>query len=137
MRIFFSVLLVAVFTACAQNEQSDVPTTGTAAEAPHTSTARIEEGGPATAEEGTQTIHVGSDFSPTSIIAKAGEPIRLAFHRTDEPSCGDEVVFPDLGIRKSIPPNATTIVELPAQQSARTLQFTCGMDMMKGQLIVQ
>lgn len=137
MRIFFSVLVVAALAACAPGEQSDTSTAGPAAEIPHTSTARIEEGGPATAEEGTQTIHVGGEFSPGSITVKAGEPIRLAFHRTNDPTCGDEVVFPELGIRKPLPPNQTTVVELPPQQSAKTLQFTCGMDMMKGQLVVQ
>lgn len=83
------------------------------------------------------TIDVGSEFSPASVTLPQGQPIRLKFRRGNQPTCADEVVFTDLGIRKKLPKNETTLVELPAQSAARTLNFTCGMNMMKGSVVIQ
>ena len=83
------------------------------------------------------TIDVTGEFQPASITVPHDQPIRLTFRRGDAPSCGDEIVFADLGIRQKLPKNETTVVELPAQPAGRTLNFTCGMNMMKGTVVVQ
>jgi plastocyanin domain-containing protein len=118
------------FAACQQQREAEVAARATTAAEP------APEQPVATPAEGDVKIHVGSAFSPASITVPQGKPVRLAFHRTDEPTCADEVVFPDLKLRKKLPANATTVVELPPQQ-ARTLSFACGMDMMKGTVVVQ
>lgn len=82
------------------------------------------------------TIEVAGTFTPSSINVDPGEPVRLHFRRGAEASCADEIVFPDLGIRKKIAANETVTIDLPAQESG-TLRFACGMDMMKGSLVVQ
>ena len=82
------------------------------------------------------TINVGGEFSPSSLTVEKGKPVRLHFRRGTESTCGTEVIFPDLNIRRSLPPNQTTTVELAPQKSG-TLTFTCGMNMMRGKLIVQ
>ena len=75
-------------------------------------------------------------FEPDSIEARAGQPLKLAFFRPNAANCGREVVFPDLGIRKELPPGQTTLVDITPRKSG-PLGFECGMKMLKGQLIVR
>jgi plastocyanin domain-containing protein len=75
-------------------------------------------------------------FDPATIDAKAGQPIRLAFYRPNAQNCASEVVFPALGIRKELPPGQTTVVEITPPKSG-PLVFACGMNMLKGKLIVR
>jgi plastocyanin domain-containing protein len=124
------LLAVVALLGCDQQRQAEVSETPTAAidQVPAPTTI--------TPTAGEVTIKVGAEFSPGSVTVPQGQPIRLAFQRTNEPTCADEVVFPTLNIRAKLPPNQTTVVELPPQQ-ARTLSFACGMDMMKGAVVVQ
>jgi len=75
-------------------------------------------------------------FDPAVIEAKAGQPLKLAFFRPNAANCGREVVFPDLGIRKELPPGQTVVVDITPSKSG-PLGFECGMKMLKGQLIVR
>lgn len=75
-------------------------------------------------------------FDPSVIPAKAGQPIKLAFFRPNAANCAREVVFPDLGIRKELPPGQTVVVDITPPKSG-PLGFECGMKMLKGQLIVR
>ncbi len=85
----------------------------------------------------TSTIRVSSQgFTPASLELKAGVPARLTFLRVDEQNCGTEVVFPTLGIRKALPLNRAVVVEF-TPVSGQTLNFSCGMDMLRGQVVVR
>ncbi len=75
-------------------------------------------------------------FDPAVIAAKAGQPLKLAFFRPNAANCAREVVFPDLGIRKELPPGETVVVDITPPKSG-TFGFECGMKMLKGQLIVR
>jgi hypothetical protein len=75
-------------------------------------------------------------FDPELIEAKAGQPLKLAFFRPNAANCGREVVFPELGIRKELPPGETVVVDITPPKSG-ALGFECGMKMLKGQLIVR
>jgi|SRR5579871_437618 len=75
-------------------------------------------------------------FDPDVIEAKAGQPIRLAFFRPNDANCAREVVFPSLGIRKELPPGKTVIVDITPSKTG-PLDFACGMNMLKGKLIVR
>jgi len=86
----------------------------------------------------TATIEVtGQGFHPDHLEIKAGVPARLTFVRQTDQTCGTEVLFPDLKINQPLPLKKPTVVEIPALKSARTLTFTCGMDMLKGKLVVK
>ena len=117
-RIVLVVLLLALNASCQQAE----PPAQTAAVAQPSSE---------------PTINVGGNFEPATVSVPQGQPIRLKFMRGNGPTCADEVVFADLGVRKALPKNETTVVELPAQAAPRTLTFACGMNMMKGSIVVQ
>ena len=75
-------------------------------------------------------------FDPALIEAKAGQPLKLAFFRPNEANCAREVVFPDLGIRKELPPGQIVVVDITPPKSG-PLGFECGMKMLKGHLIVR
>ncbi len=75
-------------------------------------------------------------FEPSRIEVPAGKPIRLAFTRVDAQNCIRQVVIPELGIKRDLPPGRTVVVDLPPQP-ARELHLACGMGMYKGSLVVR
>ena len=86
---------------------------------------------------GSVLVNVGmTGFDPAEIEAKAGQPLKLAFFRPNAQNCASEVVFPDLGIRRELPPGKTVVVDITPPKSG-PLGFECGMKMLKGQLIVR
>lgn len=82
------------------------------------------------------TIAVQGGYDPAVVRVRQGSPVRLVFDRRETSGCSEEVVFPDFGIRKFLPAFQKTPIELkPAQ--AGTYEFTCGMSMLRGRLIVE
>lgn len=75
-------------------------------------------------------------FEPAEIKLVKGRRARLAFARKDSNNCASEVVFSKLNIRKSLPVGKTTVVEITPTESGE-LGFSCGMDMLKGKLLVE
>lgn len=124
------LVLILLFSACAQPEQPAEP----AQQQPASSPAPAAPAASAGVQE--HTIDVAGEFTPASVTLKAGQPARLHFRRGDKSTCADEIVMPDLNLRQELPPNQTVTIDIPAQQ-ARTLTFVCGMNMMKGSVVVQ
>jgi plastocyanin domain-containing protein len=81
------------------------------------------------------TIVVQGGYVPAVVRVKAGSPVRLTFDRQEDSGCSEEVVFPTFGIRKFLPAFEKTIIELTP--SAGTHDFTCGMGMLRGKLVVE
>lgn len=75
-------------------------------------------------------------FTPQEISFQKGQPLKLAFYRTDAENCANEIVFKDLNIRKKLPVSEIVIVNVPTDKSGE-FSFACGMDMYKGKIIVQ
>ena len=82
------------------------------------------------------TIVVHGGYSPGEIRVRAGVPVRLVFDRQETSSCSEEIVFPDFGIRKFLPAHHKTAVEFTPDKVG-TFDFTCGMSMLRGKLIVE
>ncbi|MCA1589253.1 MAG: cupredoxin domain-containing protein [Acidobacteria bacterium] len=74
-------------------------------------------------------------FEPASVNAKVGTKVLLAFYRSDAENCGSEVVFAEQTINKNLPLGETVLVELTPTK-AGDIAFACGMDMLKGKLVV-
>jgi pyruvate/2-oxoglutarate dehydrogenase complex dihydrolipoamide acyltransferase (E2) component len=75
-------------------------------------------------------------FEPAKIALRAGTPARLTFVRTTEKTCGTEVVFPSLNIKRALPLNEPVVIEFtPAK--AGEIAFACGMNMLRGAVVVQ
>jgi plastocyanin domain-containing protein len=75
-------------------------------------------------------------YAPARLEIPANKAMTLAFIRDMSPSCGAEIVFPALGIRKAIAPGSTVLIELPAQK-AGDISFSCGMGMFRGMVIAR
>lgn len=87
--------------------------------------------------EGATKITVSKNgFEPASLSAKKGEKLMLAFYRADAENCGGEVVFPKLEITKKLAVGETVLVEITPTESGE-LAFACGMDMVKGKVLIQ
>jgi plastocyanin domain-containing protein len=81
-------------------------------------------------------VTVKGGYSPDVIVVKAGAPVRLEFYREETASCSEEVVFADFGIARKLPAFQTTPVEFTPDKTGE-FTFTCGMNMMRGKLVVE
>jgi plastocyanin domain-containing protein len=81
-------------------------------------------------------ITVKGGYQPATIMAKAGHPITLNFTRKESSPCGEEVVFPDFGKRAYLPEGKAISIEINPKKPS-VYEFTCGMNMYKGKLIVE
>jgi RND family efflux transporter MFP subunit len=75
-------------------------------------------------------------FEPNTLTLRAGSATRITFTRTTNETCATEVVLPDYGIRKSLPLNQPVTVEFVAKREGAA-GFVCGMNMLKGTLVVR
>ncbi len=91
-----------------------------------------------TNESGVQEIKVTvkGGYSPDVIVVKSGVPVRLNFYRDETSSCSEQIVFGDFGIVKDLPAFKITPIEFTPEKSGE-FTFACGMNMLRGKLIVQ
>jgi RND family efflux transporter MFP subunit len=75
-------------------------------------------------------------YQPDSIRLRRDVPARLTFTRKVEQGCGTEVVFPDYDIRRELPFNTPVVIEFTPGKAGE-FKFACGMDMLRGKLIVR
>jgi plastocyanin domain-containing protein len=90
-----------------------------------------------TTAAGVQEIQVvvKGGYSPDLIVVKQNQPVRLDFYRDETASCSEQVRFPDFGIARDLPAFQTTPVEFTPDKAGE-FTFTCGMNMMRGKLVV-
>jgi len=81
-------------------------------------------------------VTVKGGYSPNLIRARQGVPLRLVFDRREAGDCTSRVVFPDLGVSRSLAPFARTAVEFTPERSGE-FGFACGMNMVHGTLLVE
>ena len=81
------------------------------------------------------TIAVQGGYDPAEVKVRKGSPVRLVFDRRETSSCSEEVVIPDFGIRRVLPAFQKTAIELTPEKPG-TYEFTCGMSMLRGRLVV-
>lgn len=74
-------------------------------------------------------------YVPPSIQVPAGRAFKVTFIRRASETCGTEVIFPSLSIRKELPLNVPVTIEIPPQPQGRQLEFTCPMNMLKGKAV--
>ena len=81
-------------------------------------------------------ITVKGGYTPDTIVVQAGQPVRLQFYRDETADCSERVVFEDFGIDTALPAFETTTVEFTPQEAGE-FRFRCGMNMLKGLLVVE
>jgi plastocyanin domain-containing protein len=75
-------------------------------------------------------------YEPAKVTLRAGTPARITFVRTTDKTCGTEVVFPSLDIRRPLPLNQPVVVDF-TPRAAGELTFVCGMNMLRGTVVVE
>ena len=81
-------------------------------------------------------VTVKGGYQPATVTAKVGQLVRLKFTRRESTPCGEEVVLPDFGKRAHLPQDKTVPIEVTPTKPGE-YEFTCGMNMYKGRLIVE
>lgn len=82
------------------------------------------------------TIVVGeTSFEPSRLTVRAGVPARLTFTRTSEKTCATSVVFASLKMKKELPLNEPVTIEFTPGRAGE-IAFACGMNMLRGTLVV-
>jgi len=75
-------------------------------------------------------------YRPTTLKLRRGVPARVTFLRTTDATCAKEIVLPDFNIRRTLPLNEPVVVTFTPTNRGK-FTFVCGLNMMRGQLIVQ
>jgi membrane fusion protein, heavy metal efflux system len=75
-------------------------------------------------------------FQPEQFKLKVGVLARITLVREVEVTCATEVVFPDFNIKRELPYNEPVVVEITPQKKGE-VPFSCGMNMVRGKIIVQ
>jgi plastocyanin domain-containing protein len=81
-------------------------------------------------------VNVKGGYSPDVIVVKKDTPVRLNFYRDETSSCSEQIFFGDFGISKDLPAFKTTPIEFTPDKTGQ-FTFTCGMNMLRGKLIVE
>jgi plastocyanin domain-containing protein len=75
-------------------------------------------------------------YSPASLRAKLGKPLKLTFLRRSKSPCAATVIFHGLNISENLPlDEKKTILFTPDKLG--TYEFTCQMSMYRGTLIIE
>ena len=82
------------------------------------------------------TIVVKGAYTPDVVIVQRGAPVRLSFLRQETAACSEEVLFPDFGRRAHLPEGELVTVDLDPE-TVGEYEFTCGMGMLRGRLVVE
>ena len=88
-------------------------------------------------ESGVQEINVTvkAGYTPDVIVVREGAPVRLNFYRDETSSCSEQIIFGDFRIARNLPAFKTTKIEFTPDKAGE-FTFTCGMNMLRGKLIV-
>ena len=81
-------------------------------------------------------VTVKGGYTPDTIVVQAGRPVALQFYRDETADCSERVVFPAFGVDVKLPAFETTKVEF-TPKDAGEYGFRCGMNMLKGLLVVE
>ena len=82
------------------------------------------------------TIVVKGAYTPDVIVVEHGKPVRLSFLRQETAACSEEVVFADFARRAQLPEGELVPVEFVPERPGE-YEFTCGMGMLRGKVVVR
>jgi RND family efflux transporter MFP subunit len=74
-------------------------------------------------------------FEPSSLTLPAGVPAHVIFVRLTDKTCAKEIVFPSMNIRRALPLNQPVVIEFTPQRGQ--IAFACGMNMLKGTIVIE
>lgn len=74
-------------------------------------------------------------FEPSRVTLEAGVPARITFTRQSDKTCATEVVLASLNIRRELPLNQPVTIEFTPDKAGE-VSFVCGMNMLRGSIVV-
>jgi len=83
-----------------------------------------------------KVIVTDASFDPQKVVLRAGVPARLTFTRTSDRTCATAIVFASLSIRRDLPLNQPVTIEFTPDKAGQ-IAFACGMNMLRGVVVVQ
>ena len=81
-------------------------------------------------------ILVDGGYTPQVISIPKGQLTKLNFLRKDSNSCLEELIIPEFKIHQNLPLHQTITIELIPQEIG-IFDYTCGMNMYRGKIIVK
>jgi plastocyanin domain-containing protein len=83
-------------------------------------------------------IHI--DVTDRGFVATGGArrwrgPATLVFTRKTDQTCAKQVVIASLGVRRDLPLGTAVRIDVPSGHTG-TLDYVCGMDMVRGQVTI-
>jgi plastocyanin domain-containing protein len=92
-----------------------------------------------TAKPRVQTARIeinAQGYQPAAVKLQRGVRARVTFVRTTDATCVKDIVLPDLGLQRALPLNEPVVVSFTPKRKG-SFTFVCGMNMMRGELIVR
>ena len=74
-------------------------------------------------------------YEPYILKFRRGVRTRITFVRTTDATCATEIVISEFGVRRALPLNRPVAITFVPHKRGE-FAFTCGMNMMRGRLIV-
>ena len=92
----------------------------------------------ASLENGVQKIRITADkgYHPAHIQLQNGIPAEITFHRVTPSNCYKEILFEEEGILEPIAKDEEKVIRFTPQDLGEH-EFSCGMNMMHGKMIVE
>ncbi|HEV8487661.1 MAG TPA: efflux RND transporter periplasmic adaptor subunit [Blastocatellia bacterium] len=75
-------------------------------------------------------------YKPASITVRRDILVRLTFVRQIEETCGTEISIPEYNIKRELPLNEPVVVEFTPTRVGEII-FVCGMNMLRGKIVVK
>ena len=82
------------------------------------------------------TVLVKAGYTPATIVAEWGKPVRITFLREEASPCSETVVFERLAARAALPEGVPVTVEV-TPETPGSYAFSCDMGMYRGTLVVE
>lgn len=81
-------------------------------------------------------ITVAGGYDPEVVKLEKGIPAELIFTRTNAQGCLDVVHSKTMNFEKQLPLNVAQTVSVPTDKAGE-FEFSCGMDMFSGRVVIQ
>lgn len=75
-------------------------------------------------------------FVPAVVTVQAGRPVTLLVTRKTDRTCATELVLKTHGINEKLPLGKTVVIRFTPEKTG-TLEYSCGMDMYHGKIVVR
>ena len=86
-------------------------------------------------EQTAKVLITKNGFEPNSLTLKVNVPAKVTFLRQTNDTCATSIAISEYKIKKDVPLNQPVVVEFKPTKTGK-FSFACGMQMLKGNLVV-